>query len=163
MVAWTDLQMLRVNATTASILRELATRFTRSLRDWFDTLGGYRQLQFVQLANVSTALSVIYEQFIGESAAIFEATRRDYLNMKCCSLNSKDLDFHYKRMSILFYKLNGFNDPTLKHVFMASLPEELQPDIQRQLTNLNLTIDNISLGKIFQIAKGCLEKLCEQK
>ncbi|KAH9658282.1 hypothetical protein KPL70_023425 [Citrus sinensis] len=94
MVAWTDLQMLRVNATTASILRELATRFTRSLRDWFDTLGGYRQLQFVQLANVSTALSVIYEQFIGESAAIFEATRRDYLNMKCCSLNSKDLDFH---------------------------------------------------------------------
>ena len=29
--------------------------------------------------------------------------------------------------------------------------------------SLNLTIDNISLGKIFQIAKGCLEKLCEQK
>ena len=83
--------------------------------------------------------------------------------MKCCSLNSKDLDFHYKRMSILFYKLKGFNDPTLKHVFLASLPEELQLDIQRQLTSLNLTIDNISLGKIFHIAKGCLEKLCEQK
>ncbi|KAH9752163.1 hypothetical protein KPL71_014589 [Citrus sinensis] len=66
-------------------------------------------------------------------------------------------------MSIRFYKLNGFNDPTLKHVFLASLPEELQPDIQRQLASLNLTIDNISLGKIFQIAKGCLEKLCEQK
>ena len=101
--------------------------------------------------------------FIGESAAVFEATRRDYLNMKCCSLNSKDLDFHYKQMSILFYKLNRFNDPTLKHVFLTSLPEELQPDIQRQLTSLNLTIDNISLGKIFHIAKRCLEKLCEQK
>ncbi|KAH9769436.1 hypothetical protein KPL71_012000 [Citrus sinensis] len=163
MAAWTDLQMLRANATTVSVLRELATRFTGSLRDWFDTLGEYRQLQFVQLPNVSSALSVIHEQFIGESAAVFEAARRDYLNMKCCSLNSKDLDFHYKRMSILFYKLNGFNDPTLKHVFLASLTEELQPDIQRQLTSLNLTIDNISLGKIFQIAKGCLEKLCEQK
>ncbi|KAH9744234.1 hypothetical protein KPL70_003610 [Citrus sinensis] len=159
MAAWTDLQMLRANATTASILRELATRFTGSLRDWFDTLGEYRQLQFVQLPNVSSALFVIHEQFIGESTAVFEAARRDYLNMKCCSLNSKDLDFHYKRMSILFYKLNGFNDRTLKHVFMASLPEELQPDIQRQLTSLNLTIDNISLGKIFQIAKGRLEKL----
>ena len=112
----------------------------------------------MQLPNVSFALSVTHEQFIGESAAVFEAARRDYLNMKCCSLNSKDLDFHYKRMSILFY-----NDPTLKHVFLASLPEELQPDIQRQLTSLNLTIDTISLGKIFQIAKGCLEKLCEQK
>ena len=155
--------MLRANATTVSVLRELATRFTGSLKDWFDTLGEYGQLQFVQLPNVSTALTVIHEQFIGESAAVFEAARRDYLNMKCCSLNSKDLDFHYKRMSILFYKLNGFNDPTLKHVFLASLPEELQLDIQRQLTSLNLTIDNISLGKIFQIAKGCLEKLCEQK
>ncbi|KAH9801590.1 hypothetical protein KPL71_001094 [Citrus sinensis] len=154
MAAWIDLQMLRANATTASILREFATRFTGSLRDWFDTLGEYRQLQFVQLPNVSYALSVIHEQFIRESAAVFEAARRDYLNMKCCSLNSKDLDFHYKRMSILFYKLNGFNDPTLKHVFLASLPEELQPDIQRQLTSLNLTIDNISLEKIFQNAKG---------
>ena len=142
--------MLKVNATTTSVLRELATRFTGSLRDWFDTLGEYRQLQFVQLPNVLSALSVIHEQFIRESAAIFEGARRNYLNMKCSSLNSKDLDFHYKRMSILFYKLNGFNDPTLKHVFLASLPEELQPDIQRQLTSINLTIDNISLGKIFQ-------------
>ena len=73
-------------------------------------------------------------------------------------MNTKDLDFHYKRMSILFYKLNGFNDHTLKHVFLASLPEELQPEIQRQLT-----VHNLNLEKIFHIAKGCLEKLCEQK
>ncbi|KAH9668359.1 hypothetical protein KPL70_021383 [Citrus sinensis] len=33
MAAWTDLQMLRANATTASVLRELATRFTGSLKD----------------------------------------------------------------------------------------------------------------------------------
>ena len=155
--------MLRANATTASVLRELATRFTGSLRDWFNTLVEYRQLQFLQLSNISTSLTVIHEQFIGESTAVFEAVRRDYLNMKCCSLNSKDLDFDYKQMSILFYKLNGFNDQTFKHVFLASLPEELQPDIQRQLTSFNLTIDNISLGKIFQITKGCLEKFCEQK
>ena len=59
--SWTDLQMLRANATTASVLRELATRFTGSLRDWFDTLGEYRQLPFMQLPNVSTALIVIHE------------------------------------------------------------------------------------------------------
>ena len=64
MAAWTDLQMLRANATIASVLRELATRFTGSLRDWFDTLGEYRQIQFVQLPNVSTALSVIHEQLL---------------------------------------------------------------------------------------------------
>ena len=155
--------MLRPGATTKSILREYATRFTGALRDWFDSLGQYRQLQFVQLPEVSSALAVIHDQFLGDPSTVFEAARRDYLNMKCCSLNAKDLDFHYKRMSLLFYKLNGFNEPTLKHVFLASLPEELQPDIQRQLTASNLALDNISLGKIFQLAKTCLDKLCEQK
>ncbi|KAH9717008.1 hypothetical protein KPL71_021667 [Citrus sinensis] len=163
MSAWIDLQMLRTGATTQSVLREFATRFTGALRDWFDSLGQYRQLQFVDLPEVSSALAVLHDQFLGDPSAVFEAARRDYLNMKCCSLNAKDLDFHYKRMSLLFYKLNGFNEPTLKHVFLASLPEELQPNIQRQLTASNLSLDNISLGKIFQLAKTCLDKLCEQK
>ncbi|KAH9734659.1 hypothetical protein KPL71_017448 [Citrus sinensis] len=123
----------------------------------------YRQLQFVDLPEVSSALAVLHDQFLGDPSAVFEAARRDYLNMKCCSLNAKDLDFHYKRMSLLFYKLNGFNEPTLKHVFLASLPDELQPNIQRQLTASNLSLDNISLGKLFQLAKTCLDKLCEQK
>ena len=100
---------------------------------------------------------------IGEPSDTFEAARRDYLNMKCCSLNTKDLHYHYKRMSLLYYKLNGFNDSTLRHVFLASLPEELQPEIQRQLAAHRLNIDTLSLGKLFQIALGCLDKLCEQK
>ncbi|KAH9698014.1 hypothetical protein KPL71_023837 [Citrus sinensis] len=151
------------SATTQSVLREFATRFTGALRDWFDSLGNYRQLQFVQLPEVSSAIAIIHDQFLGDPSAVFEAARRDYLNMKCCSLNATDLDFHYKRMPLLFFKLNGFNEPTLKHVFLASLPDELQPDIQRQLTASNLSLDNISLGKIFQLAKTCLNKLCEQK
>ena len=73
------------------------------------------------------------------------------------------LESHYKRMSILFYKLNGFNEPSLKHVFIASLPSELQPDLQRKLTATNLSIADISLGKIFQMAMLCLDKICEQK
>lgn len=66
-------------------------------------------------------------------------------------------------MSILFYKLNGFNEPSLKHVFIASLPSELQPDLQRKLTATNLSIADISLGKIFQMAMLCLDKIGEQK
>ena len=64
-------------------------------------------------------------------------------------------------MSMLYYKLNEFNDPTLKHVFIASLPLELQPELQRQLTAFNLDIANISLGKIFQLTMLCLDRLCE--
>ncbi|KAH9724634.1 hypothetical protein KPL70_007559 [Citrus sinensis] len=89
--------------------------------------------------------------------------RKEYHQMKCCSLKRHLLDAHYKRMSILFYKLNGFNEPSLKHVFIASLPPELQPDLQRKLTVTNLSIADISLGKIFQMAMLSLDKICEQK
>ena len=40
--AWIDVQMLASGATTQSVLREFSTRFTGSLRDWFDSLGQYR-------------------------------------------------------------------------------------------------------------------------
>ena len=88
--------MLDPDATTQSVLKEFSTRFMGSLRDWFDSLGQYRQLQFIQISDVSQALAVLHDQFIGEPSATFEAARRDYLNMKCCSLNTKDLHYHYK-------------------------------------------------------------------
>ncbi|KAH9680156.1 hypothetical protein KPL71_026444 [Citrus sinensis] len=97
--------------------------------------------------------------FIGETTA----SRKEYHQMKCCSLKRHHLEMHYKRMSMLYYKLNGFNDPSLKHVFAASLPPELQPELQRQLTAFNLDIANVSLGKIFQLTMLCLDKICEQK
>ncbi|KAH9734790.1 hypothetical protein KPL71_017507 [Citrus sinensis] len=81
--AWIDVQMTRPHAQTQNVLREFCSRFTGSLRDWFESL--------------------------------------------------------------------------------ASLPSELQPDLQRKLTATNLSIADISLGKIFQMAMLCLDKICEQK
>ena len=63
----------------------------------------------------------------------------------------------------MYYKLNGFNDPSLKHVFVASLPKEIQPELQKQFTIHQLDIANLSLGKIYQLAVNCLERVCEQK
>ncbi|KAH9704985.1 hypothetical protein KPL70_011692 [Citrus sinensis] len=82
MSAWIDLQMLRPGAITQSVLKEFTTRFTSALRDWFDSLGRYRQSQFVDLPEVSSALAVLHDQFLGDPSAVFEAARRDYLNMK---------------------------------------------------------------------------------
>ncbi|KAH9668421.1 hypothetical protein KPL70_021414 [Citrus sinensis] len=160
--AWIDLQGTKPNAQPQAVLREFMARFTGSLRDWLESLGEYRQLQFME-SSVGTALNLIHEQFIGEKTASTEADRKEYHQMKCCSLKRHLLDAHYKRMSILFYKLNGFNEPSLKHVFIASLPPELQPDLQRKLTATNLSIADISLGKIFQMAMLSLDKICEQK
>ena len=154
--------MTRPNAQSQTVLREICLRFSGSLRYWFEILGEYRQLQLIQ-TTVASTLSVIYEQFIGESIVTNEAARKEFHQMKCCSLKRNHLEMHYKRMSMLYYKLNGFNDPTLKHVFIASLPSELQPERQRQLTAFNMDTANISLGKIFQLTMLCLDRLCEQK
>ena len=126
--AWVDVQMTQPNAKSQIELREFCSRFIGSLRDWFESLGEYRQLQLIQ-TSITTALTVIYEQFIREPAAANEASRKEFHQMKCCSLKRNHFEMHYKRMRMLYYKLNGFNDPTLKHVFIASLPLELQPEL----------------------------------
>ncbi|KAH9792652.1 hypothetical protein KPL71_004214 [Citrus sinensis] len=46
---------------------------------------------------------------------------------------------------------------------LASFSSELQPDLQRKLTAINLSIADITLGKIFQMAMLSLDKICEQK
>ncbi|KAK3225263.1 hypothetical protein Dsin_005125 [Dipteronia sinensis] len=48
MSAWLDLQMAKSEQTLEAILREFVSRFTGSLRDWYQALGEYRQLQFVR-------------------------------------------------------------------------------------------------------------------
>ncbi|KAH9792660.1 hypothetical protein KPL71_004219 [Citrus sinensis] len=160
--AWINLQGTKPNAQPQAVLREFMARSTGSLRDWLESLGEYRHIQFME-SPIGTALNIIHEQFIGEKTASTDADRKDYHQMKCCSLKRHLLDAHYKRMSILFYKLNGFNEPSLKHVFIASLPSELQLDLQRKLTATNLSIADISLGNIFQMAMLSLDKICERK
>ena len=94
--------MLRTGATSQTVLKEFSSRFTRSLRDWFESLGQYRQPQLVQ-AEISQVLGIIYEQFLEEATATNEQTGREFHQMKCCLLQIKDLDFHYKRMSMMYY------------------------------------------------------------
>ncbi|KAK2637673.1 hypothetical protein Ddye_025468 [Dipteronia dyeriana] len=60
MSAWLDLQTVKQNNNTENILREFVSRFTRSLRDWYQALGKYRQLQLVRCGFVSQALRIIF-------------------------------------------------------------------------------------------------------
>ena len=55
-----DVQMLRTGATSQTVPKEFSSRFTGSLRDWFKSLGQYRQLQLVQ-AEIPQVFSIIYE------------------------------------------------------------------------------------------------------
>ncbi|KAH9734779.1 hypothetical protein KPL71_017501 [Citrus sinensis] len=100
---------------------------------WCDRLRQYRQLQFVDLPEVSSALAVLHDQFLGDPSAVFEAARRDYLNMKCCSLNAKDLDFHYKsnatrkRIAIAVQRKNGIFGNSKLQNFHPNLADPESP------------------------------------
>ncbi|QHO15279.1 polyprotein [Arachis hypogaea] len=83
--------------------------------------------------------------------------------MKCCSLNRKDLEKHYKRMAAKYYPLEGNNNPPLKQVFMASLPDELQPELQRVMMTLCKEVTTTTIREIYQLVLAALDKLCEQQ
>ncbi|KAL5819346.1 hypothetical protein ACOSQ4_023188 [Xanthoceras sorbifolium] len=68
--AWIDLQMAKSNRTLEDIIREFFSRFTGMLRDWFQSLGEYRQLQFICLPNATQVLNVIFSTFIGDAQLV---------------------------------------------------------------------------------------------
>ena len=79
--AWINLQGTKPNAQPQAVLREFMARSTGSLRDWLESLGEYRQIQFME-SPIGTALNIIHEQFIGEKNASTDADRKEYHQMK---------------------------------------------------------------------------------
>ncbi|GKB76449.1 hypothetical protein Tco_0943344 [Tanacetum coccineum] len=59
-------------------------------------------------------MSIIYSEFIGSPWEHTTHAREEFLKMKCCSFQKKDLEKHYDRMSQRFYCLNGVDDVNLK-------------------------------------------------
>ncbi|GJR48873.1 putative zinc finger, CCHC-type containing protein [Tanacetum coccineum] len=89
--------------------------------------------------------------------------REEFLKMKCCSFQKKDLEKHYDRMSQRFYCLNGVDDVNLKQVFLNSFPESLGNEAYRALEARNVTIAQTTLGELYQLILNALAKLCNQK
>ncbi|QHO24510.1 Polyprotein [Arachis hypogaea] len=81
---------------------------------------------------------------------------REWIN----NLSEKDLEKHYKRMAAKYYPLGENSNPPLKQVFMASLPDELQPKLQRMMMTLCKEVATTTIGEIHQLALAVLDKLC---
>ncbi|KAL0444958.1 UNVERIFIED_CONTAM: polyprotein [Sesamum latifolium] len=133
-------------------------------RERLHTFSAWIDLQLTREgATLSKVLKEFASRFTGDASLINKMASQEYFAMKCCSLKRKDLDFHFKRMSEKFYMLNGLNDPNLKHVFLASLPQELQPEIQRMIASTRRDVAQLSLGEFHQMTSAALDKLCEQQ
>lgn len=157
-----DVQLTKADVTTETILKEFVVRMTGTLREWFQSLGPYRQLSTIQL-DAGRMLGLIHKEFLGGFQLIEKQKQHEYFEMKCCSLKKQDLDRYFQRMAQRYYMLNGFNDPNLKHTFIALLLEEFQPELQRAILTLRRDITDISLGEIYQLALTTLDKIYEQQ
>nr|GEZ49990.1 putative zinc finger, CCHC-type [Tanacetum cinerariifolium] len=133
------------------------------LRDWYHSLGEYRQLQIQQSISLEAFMSIIYSEFIGSPWEHTAHAREEFLKMKCCSFQNKDLEKHYNHMSQRFYCLNGVDDVNLKQVFLNSFPEYLGNEAYRALEAKNVTIAQTTLGELYQLILNALAKLCNPK
>nr|GEZ37896.1 putative zinc finger, CCHC-type [Tanacetum cinerariifolium] len=89
--------------------------------------------------------------------------REEFLKMKCCSFQKKDLEKHDDCMSQRFYCLNRVDDVNLKQVFLNSFPKSLGNKAYRALEAKNVTIAETNLGELYQLILNALAKLCNQK
>ncbi|GJW68064.1 putative zinc finger, CCHC-type containing protein [Tanacetum coccineum] len=146
-------------------------RLQGRLRDWYHSLGEYRQLQIQQSISPEAFMSIIYSEFIGSPWEHTAHAREEFLKMKCCSFQKKDLEKHYDRMSQRFYCLNGVDDVNLKQVFLNSFPESLGNEAYRALearmshrkTPPPKKKTQTTLGELYQLILNALAKLCNQK
>ncbi|WVY93273.1 hypothetical protein V8G54_032361 [Vigna mungo] len=128
--AWLDTKLIK-DADSYKVIEEFCCRMTGTLKEWYHNLGPARQDQFHILGSTAAVLGALHEEFIGDGAVIDRKMRQEFFEMKCCSLNMKDLDKHFKRMLQRFYLLNGANDVCLKNTYVASLPAQLQQELNR--------------------------------
>lgn len=63
----------------------------------------------------------------------------------------KDLDKHFQRMNQRFYLLNGLNDPSLKNIYVASLPSDIQPKLNRMAMASQKDFKIMIMGQIHQM------------
>ena len=83
--------------------------------------------------------------------------------MKCCSFQRKYLEKHFDRMSRRYYSFNGMDNVNAKHTFLNSLPEPLGDETFHMMNLQKITLQQASLGEIYQHALITLEKLCNQR
>ncbi|KAI9157027.1 hypothetical protein LWI28_015671 [Acer negundo] len=142
-----------------AILREFVSRFIGSLRDWYQALGEYRQLQIVRAASTFAVMDIIFREFLGDPDQFYKQARQEFFEMRCCLLRKKDIDFHYTRMSSRYHILGGINNKSLKNVYVNSLPAELQDELHRRIDSSGRPFTHITLGEIHMFTLNALEKL----
>ncbi|KAK8504932.1 hypothetical protein V6N12_033186 [Hibiscus sabdariffa] len=158
--AWMDTQKL-TRESNYEILTEFVSRFTGTLRDWWNSLSQPDQVAFLTRQNFSEIMQVLHTFFLGNQEDIKTLKRKEFFKRKCCSSEKTDLQRHFTVMTKLFYFLGA--DLNLKHTILASIPEVLQNAVTRHLQNSGRKVENLTIGEIQQETYMALEEICDRR
>ncbi|CAN6924562.1 unnamed protein product [Brassica oleracea var. botrytis] len=103
------------------VIQKFTARLSGALKEWWNSLGEYRQQQVYQ-TTIPLLLGEIHREFIGTPTHQKEQLQEEFFSAKCCSLRKKDLAKHFKRTR-RYYALNGVNNPSLKHVYLSFIDD----------------------------------------
>ncbi|KAK9705313.1 hypothetical protein RND81_07G047500 [Saponaria officinalis] len=145
--------------TPQDVPYRLVARFYGRLRQWWISLGTYRQLQIRQASTVNTFIGNTHNEFLGAWDHYTTQAREEFLSMKCCSFMRKDLERHYERMSKRFDALGGMDDVNLKQTYLNSLPEPLGNETAGQFSLKSIPLGTATFGQLYQTSLEALEKL----
>ena len=77
------------------------------------------------MQHVEDFFTIVHNEFLGSVTHYTKVAQEEFLLMKCCSFEWKDLEKHFDRMSRRYYSFNGMDDVNAKHTFLNSLLEPL--------------------------------------
>ncbi|KAL2486358.1 Reverse transcriptase domain-containing protein [Abeliophyllum distichum] len=116
MQAWCFVELQRPHMTHSTVIESFLARLTGFKKDWFDSLGQYRQLQYLNAPTIDEFMNALYCEFCGKQDHLKDIAREEFFKLKCCSYNPKDINKHFENAVRRFYLIGGMDDPNIKQV-----------------------------------------------
>ena len=94
-----DARMIAPDADRYRIIEEFCAHMTGVLKEWYCSLGPVRQDELHRINSTDIVITALHHEFLGDQSLIQKEIRKEFFNMKCCSLKKPDLECHFKRMA----------------------------------------------------------------
>ncbi|KAL2471551.1 Reverse transcriptase domain-containing protein [Abeliophyllum distichum] len=163
MQAWCSAELQKPLMTHTAVIKSFLARLTGFLRDWYDSLGEYRQLQYLNSPTVEQCMNALYWEFCGRQEHLKDIAREEFFKLKCCSYNPKDLDKHFQNAAKRYYLIGGMDDPNIKQAYLESIPQPLGQETLRMIEIKGQFLGTTSFGELHNMVLRTPKKLCNQR
>ena len=80
---------------------EFCAHMTSVLKEWYCSLSPIKQDELHRLDNTDTIITALNHEFLGNHSLVQKEIRKEYFDMKYCSLKRSDLESYFKRIALL--------------------------------------------------------------